>query len=101
MINFYNPPFLGKFKTIVGSYTQIIAGLLMSVVELLNLVNDCVNGATGFEACLNNLPLAFMGVVAAANGLAQLGIGHKIEKQNAADPALAAAADGSQDNIVQ
>lgn len=79
-MNLFNIPGLNGLKTVIGSWTQIICGLLLAVVDLLKAVNDCVSGATAFDVCLNTLPVLFMGVIAAANGLANLGLGHKLEK---------------------
>lgn len=84
-------PGLNKWKTIIGSYAQMIAGILMAIVELIKTFVDCWNGSVTLDSCFQTLPMLFMGVVAAANGLATLGIGHKIEKQNASDPKMAAA----------
>lgn len=79
-MNLFNIPGLNNAKTALGSWTQIAAGLLLALAQLLKLVSDCVNGVTVFQSCLDQLPLAFLGVIAAANGLANLGIGHKIMK---------------------
>jgi hypothetical protein len=85
-MNFFNIPGLNGYKTIVGSYVQMICGLFLAIVELLKGFNDCIQGVTAISICLNTLPVLFLGVVAAGSGLAQLGIGHKIEKAKAALP---------------
>ncbi len=79
-MNLYDLPIPGlkNFKTIVGSYTQMICGLLVAVVALLNGVIDCLGGVSPLDVCLNRLPMLFLGVMAAANGLANLGLGHKL-----------------------
>jgi len=80
-MNIYNLlPKLNGYKTALGSLIQVIVGLLVAAVEFLSLANDCLNGVQPLDACFDNLPLALMGVLAAANGLAQFGLGHKLIK---------------------
>lgn len=82
-MNLLNIPGLNGYKTAIGAWTQILGGLLYALAELLKLVTDCLNGATALDACFNNLPTLVMGVVVAANGLGQLGIGSKVENVKA------------------
>lgn len=79
-MNLLNIPGLSGLKTIIGSYVQLVAGLLLALAELLHMAADCLSGMAPLDACLDKLPMLFLGVVAAANGLMGLGLGHKIEK---------------------
>ncbi len=87
-MNLFDIPGLNGLKTIIGSYLQLICGLLLSVVELLKATNDCLNGVTALGICFNSLPVLFLGVIAAGNGLAQLGLGHKLVKIQADQAAM-------------
>ena len=77
-------PGIDGYKRLIGSWVQIISGLLMSIVQLLSGINDCIQGAAALDVCFNTLPLLFMGVIAAANGIAQLGLADK-QQQIAGD----------------
>lgn len=80
----FNLPGMDGYKTRVGAWAQLIAALLLAVSQLIAAANDCLQGVTALQACANSLPVLFGAVIVAGNGLAQLGLGHKLEKQNEA-----------------
>ncbi len=82
-MNFINVPGMKGVQTLVGSWGQIIGGLLFSLAEFVKLVTDCVSGATALDICVNNFPLVIGGLVVAFNGLSQLGLGSKVEEVKA------------------
>jgi hypothetical protein len=73
-------PSLTGYKTKIAGYTQIIGGVLYALAEFLKLATDCLNGIVPLDACIQHIPTAAIAVAIAANGLGQLGIGHKIER---------------------
>lgn len=74
-----NVPGLKGVQTQIGSWTQIIGGLFYALAELFKLIADCANGVSALNACFDQLPTMVVGVIIAANGLSQLGIGSKVE----------------------
>lgn len=67
------------WNTAVGSYAQIIGGLLYALAELVRMIGLCVSGESPLDTCFNSFPTLIMGVVVAANGLSQIGLGAKVE----------------------
>ena len=49
-MNLFDIPGLNGLKTAIGSWTQIICGLLLALVELLKAVSDCLS----FGSCAEN-----------------------------------------------
>lgn len=78
-MNLLNPLPKGM-NTVVGGWTQLIGGLFLALAQLFQMVTDCLNGALSLSACIDSLPPLVVAVAVAGNGLAQLGLGSKVEE---------------------
>ena len=65
---------LRGYRTVIGSWTQIVSGILLAISQLAVVVNECAQGTIDFASCIDKIPAAALGVGIAANGLSQLGI---------------------------
>lgn len=73
-------PFPKGWNTAVAGYAQVIGGLLYSLAELVKMIGLCVGGVSPLDVCFDSFPSLIVGVVVAANGLGQLGLGAKSEE---------------------
>ena len=79
-MSMFSIPGLNNYKTALAGWTKLLGGLLYVVAELFTVITGCLDGTLDIQACYQRLPAAAFAVYVAADGLATLGLGDKLEK---------------------